>query len=140
MARKRMQSANDSDIIVSINPSTGEELGRTEAMDRETVDRVLSQSRAAFEKWSKTPFSERKRLFRELSRVILDEKDEILRLVAQEAGKPVTEAMAAEVLPVLGPSRPCHGKADQFFGQGAFRTISSCSATNEAYAGSYRTG
>ena len=101
MSHNRMHSTADSGVIVSINPSTGEELGRTRAMDRNAVDRVLSESRTAFAKWAETPFSERKRLFKRLSRVILAEKEEILRLVAREAGKPVTEAMAVEVLSTL---------------------------------------
>ncbi|MDZ7370943.1 MAG: aldehyde dehydrogenase family protein [candidate division KSB1 bacterium] len=87
--------------ISSINPSTEEELGRIEAMSRDQVDEALQRSRAAAEKWRRVDISERCRLIRRLSDLILAEQQSIAELITLEQGKPLTEALYVEVLTTL---------------------------------------
>ncbi|CAN5613235.1 aldehyde dehydrogenase family protein [soil metagenome] len=87
--------------IVSYNPATGEEIGRVSAASTEDVKTVVETSREAFQLWRKTSFAERKRMIMRAREVILDEMDEIARLISDESGKPVAEAISMEIAPVL---------------------------------------
>jgi acyl-CoA reductase-like NAD-dependent aldehyde dehydrogenase len=87
--------------IISVNPSTGLELGRVSAMGRDGIDAAVGKASAAFAHWAAKPIRERQAQLRRLIQVILSQKMDIARLIAMEQGKPVAEALAAEILPVL---------------------------------------
>lgn len=87
--------------IVSFNPATGEEVGRVRNNSAEDVEKAVERSRRAFEVWQKTPFSERKRIVMRAREVILEEMDEIARLISDEMGKPVAESYSVEIVPIL---------------------------------------
>lgn len=87
--------------IVSYNPATGEAIGRVEAASAESVKNAVERSRAAFQQWRKTSFAERENLVMRAREVILAEMDEIARLISDESGKPVAEALSMEIAPVL---------------------------------------
>jgi acyl-CoA reductase-like NAD-dependent aldehyde dehydrogenase len=87
--------------IISYNPATGEEFGRVPVTSAEEVRAAVEKSRAAFQKWRETSFSERKRFVMKAREVILDELEEIARLISDEAGKPVAESLSMEISPVL---------------------------------------
>jgi succinate-semialdehyde dehydrogenase/glutarate-semialdehyde dehydrogenase len=91
----------ESSEIISINPATGEEIGRVAAASGEEVRAAVERSRAAFQSWRKTSFAERKRLVHAAREVILAEMDDIALLISRESGKPVAEALAFEIAPVL---------------------------------------
>jgi len=86
--------------IVCANPATGERLGEVPAMRAPEVRARIARARAAQPSWKKTSFSERRRVLRGLLDAILDNADEICRLVAAEAGKTLESAMMGEVFPV----------------------------------------
>ncbi len=87
--------------IVSFNPANGTEVGRVKNFSKSDVETAVEKSRQAFEIWRKTPFSERKRIVMRAREVILQEADEIARLICDEMGKPIAEAHSAEITPVL---------------------------------------
>ncbi|HEY0048277.1 MAG TPA: aldehyde dehydrogenase family protein [Pyrinomonadaceae bacterium] len=87
--------------IVSCNPATGEEIGRVPAGSAEDVKIAVEKSRAAFLKWRETSFKERARVVMKAREVILAEMEEIARLISDESGKPVAEALSMEIAPVL---------------------------------------
>lgn len=89
------------DELISTNPATGEEVGRVKVSDASAVNDTVSKSRKALEIWRKTPFSERRRIVMRAREVILAEMDEIASLISDEMGKPVAEALSAEIAPVL---------------------------------------
>jgi len=93
------------DEIVTINPSTGEELGRMPALPRAGIDAAIEHSRQAQAEWTRTPLAERRRKIRVLMELLLEERAAIAELIALEQGKPVAEAMAAEIVPCLGMLR-----------------------------------
>lgn len=90
------------DFLVSLNPSTEQELGRLPAMNRDDIDQTLLQAKAAGADWSKRSIRERQKFMTKLAAVILEQKKSITELIAAEQGKPVTEAMVSEVFAVLG--------------------------------------
>jgi acyl-CoA reductase-like NAD-dependent aldehyde dehydrogenase len=88
--------------IISFNPSTGEELGRVAGVGRRGIKEAITRATEAFEGWSCLSIRQRQQYLARLCEVILAEKEDIVELIAREQGKPVTEAMGSEVLPVLG--------------------------------------
>jgi acyl-CoA reductase-like NAD-dependent aldehyde dehydrogenase len=87
--------------IVSYNPATNEEIGRVPVTSAEEVKSAVERSREAFLKWRATSFKERARLVMKAREVILAEMEEIARLISDESGKPVAEALSMEIAPVL---------------------------------------
>lgn len=93
--------ADPANEIVSFDPATGAEIGRVNAASADEVLAAVGRSRAAFRSWKKTSFAERKRLVLAAREVILAEMDDIALLISRESGKPVAEALAFEIAPVL---------------------------------------
>ena len=89
------------DEIISYNPATGEEFGRVTNASAAEVGEAVEKSRQAFEKWKETSFVERARFVMRAREIILDELDEIARLISDESGKPVAESLSMEIAPVL---------------------------------------
>jgi succinate-semialdehyde dehydrogenase/glutarate-semialdehyde dehydrogenase len=87
--------------LISFNPATGEEIGRVAETSPAEVRTVVENSRRAFQSWRGTSFVERKKLVMKAREVILEEMDEIARLISDESGKPVAEAISMEIAPVL---------------------------------------
>ncbi len=88
--------------LVTINPSTGKELACIPALGAAGIDLAVRRSRAAQSAWAAVPLAERKRHLSVLIELILKERTALAELIALEQGKPVAEALAAEVIPVLG--------------------------------------
>ncbi len=89
------------DEIVSYNPATAQEIGRARNRSAEEVNHAVEKSRAAFLHWRETSFRERARFVMRAREVILENLDDIARLISDESGKPVTESLSAEIAPVL---------------------------------------
>ena len=87
--------------VVSFDPSTGEELGRVPLGTAEDVRRAVERARGAQKTWARLSFAERGRLVMRARQLVLDEMDEVARLVSRESGKPEAEALAMEVVPTL---------------------------------------
>jgi acyl-CoA reductase-like NAD-dependent aldehyde dehydrogenase len=96
-----LKIAGDGKEIISYNPATGEEFGRVAETSAEEVKAAVERARAAFQSWRKTNFAERRKLVMKAREVILNEMDEIARLISDESGKPVAEALSMEIAPVL---------------------------------------
>jgi acyl-CoA reductase-like NAD-dependent aldehyde dehydrogenase len=92
---------NQTNEIISYNPATTEEIGRVPNTSAAHVRETVKKSREAFQVWRETSFVERKRFVMRAREVILDELDEIARLISDEAGKPVAESLSMEIAPVL---------------------------------------
>ena len=85
----------------AVNPAIGRPFARTSLLDETQADAALAAARAAFPQWSASAFRERRRLLLRVRAGILDEADEIARLIEREQGKPAVEARAVEILPAL---------------------------------------
>ncbi len=92
---------NKADEIISCNPATGSEIGRVECVLAKDVKIAVENARRAFLTWRETSFRERKKIIMRSREVVLDEMDEIARLISDESGKPVAEALSMEIAPVL---------------------------------------
>jgi len=91
--------------IASVNPATGEVLGELDSAGPTEVRAAVSRARAAQPDWNAWGIRNRVRVLRRFQQILLAHKTDIARRIAQEAGKPVVEALVTEVLVVLDAAR-----------------------------------
>ncbi|MDM5228271.1 CoA-acylating methylmalonate-semialdehyde dehydrogenase [Cytobacillus sp. NJ13] len=84
--------ANTDKFEVVPNPATGEELARTPISTREDVDKAVQAAKEAFKTWSKTPVPKRARTLFKYQQLLVENWDELAKLITQENGKNYKEA------------------------------------------------
>ncbi len=111
-------AASEADTEPILNPATGEELARAPRSAPEDVDRAVSAARRAFEAWSQTTPRERSEALLAMADVLEENGDELARLEALNAGKPI-EAVRNDEIGVMadnlrffaGAARTLEGRA-----------------------------
>jgi len=83
-----------------LNPATGEEIARAPVTGAEEVDRAVRAARRAFDGWSATTPAQRAAALLALADLVEEHGDEIARLEALNAGKPI-EAVKSDEVPVM---------------------------------------
>ena len=80
-----------------VNPATLAEVGLVDGTEPEGVGEIVTEARCAQEQWGRRPFAERTAVLRNAARVVLESMDAIAATVVAETGKPLLEAITAEV-------------------------------------------
>jgi succinate-semialdehyde dehydrogenase/glutarate-semialdehyde dehydrogenase len=111
--------------IESINPATGEKLGRYEPMPRAAVDDAIVQAHEAFLAWGRKSFEERGRHLQSAANILRARAEELARLMAREMGKPLRDG--------IGEVQKCAQCCD-FFAQNAGRLLAREPVNTEAHA------
>lgn len=88
------------DEIISINPATLEEIGRTPATSPAKVKEYVAGARAACPSWHRLGFRGRAKYLLRAREYLLDNIDEFARTITVDNGKPLVEALTAEIYPV----------------------------------------
>ena len=88
-------------MLISVDPSTGEEIGRVPLLDASGVAAAVARARAAQPAWARLSYRDRARFILRAREIVLEQLDEIAKLISRETGKPVTEAIAMEIVPTL---------------------------------------
>jgi betaine-aldehyde dehydrogenase len=83
-----------------LNPATGEELARAPRSGAEEVDRAVAAARRAFEGWSGATPAQRAQALLALADLVEEHGEELARLEALNAGKPI-EAVKNDEIPVM---------------------------------------
>lgn len=91
--------------LTTMNPATGEAVGRALATPPDEVARVVVQAREAQSRWAETPLADRLALLDRWRAVLNRDAGALADLIRREVGKPTIEAMAAEVVPTLDALR-----------------------------------
>lgn len=94
-------AAQASRTLRVFDPATLEVVGEAPVATTEDVRRALEAARTAQRAWAALPLRERAEVLRRFSDIVVREEEALATLVCREMGKPVTEALAADVLPVL---------------------------------------
>ena len=80
--------------IQTINPATEQIIGEYEAISEQQVNEEVSHSRMIYETiWKKFDISERAKLLRNLSSMLLHRKMEYATMITNEMGKPISESL-----------------------------------------------
>lgn len=82
------------------DPATGESLGEVSVDTPEMVRAIVARARAAQAEWGRTSFAERRRLLSAIRDYLLDHTDELVELIARDAGKTRENALIGEIWPV----------------------------------------
>jgi acyl-CoA reductase-like NAD-dependent aldehyde dehydrogenase len=92
--------AGTGDTEALLNPATGEELARAPITTPQEVDEAVRAARRAFEGWSKTTPAQRAEALLGVADVLEEHGEEIARLEALNAGKPI-QAVKDDEIPVM---------------------------------------
>src|SRR5215216_967572 len=87
--------------VISYDPSTGEEIGRVPLLNFGDVAAAVSRARAAQQAWADLSYRKRARFILRAREIVLEQLEEIAKLISRETGKPATEAIAMEIVPTL---------------------------------------
>lgn len=74
------------------NPATGEELAQVPISSKQDVDDAVSTAKEAFHSWSRTPVPKRARILFKYQQLLVDNWDELAKLITEENGKSFKEA------------------------------------------------
>lgn len=80
--------------IQSINPATGELLSSYTEHSAAQADLLVAQAHEAYGYWSQSGFPKRGRLLLRAAEILRSEKNILARLMTQEMGKPILQALA----------------------------------------------
>lgn len=76
----------------SLNPATGEVLGRVSRAGVGDVDRAVTAARQAYGRWRRVPAPHRGEILYRVAEILLKRKEELARLMTREMGKVLAEA------------------------------------------------
>ncbi len=99
--------------VISVNPATLDVVGRVPVTPPEALGEILAEARLAQEAWSRQSAGERSRLLRRVTRAVLAAQDEIAASVVAETGKPLVEALTADVFVSLDNAAWLAGNAER---------------------------
>jgi betaine-aldehyde dehydrogenase len=94
------RAPSDGETEAILNPATGEEMARAPISSAEDVDRAVRAARGAFAGWSTTTPAQRAQALLAIADLIEEHGEEIARLEALNAGKPIA-AVTNDELPVM---------------------------------------
>ena len=78
-------------MLQSINPATGDRIAEYPEHTASEAGEIIGQAHTAFTSWRTLRFEERGAHFLRLAEQLRNRKDELVRLMSEEMGKPVTE-------------------------------------------------
>src|SRR5438477_8032926 len=103
----------------TLNPATGETICHVAEGDKADVDLAVKAARKAFEEgpWSKMNASQRGRLMNKLADLIEENQEELAALESLDNGKPLRDALAADLPLTIKCYRYYAGWADKIHGK-----------------------
>ncbi|WP_139378348.1 aldehyde dehydrogenase family protein [Mesobacillus jeotgali] len=96
-----MHSVEYAGKLAVIAPATGKVIAEIQETPVHEVPLFYDQGRKAFDKWSSLPITQRLAFLRKLKQLMVDEMDEIARVISDDTGKVLTEAIVADIMPTL---------------------------------------
>jgi NAD-dependent aldehyde dehydrogenases len=98
MSMLKIEQENGKGYIIDINPATLEVIDKVPLEDESEVAKKVERAKVAFENWSQLDFEDRAEIVSRAGQIILDEIDEIADLITTEQGKPLVEAITADIM------------------------------------------
>lgn len=83
---------DDPNTVNTINPATGEILKSYTLHTKAEAEEAVEKAHEAFLEWRGTSMDERAQIIKNIGKIIEREKESLAKLMAQEMGKPVTQA------------------------------------------------
>ncbi len=86
------QDAENGATVEVINPATGERIGSVPALTNSQITTTIKAAEQAFQSWRKTTAAERAEKMRSWHKLIIENKEDLARLLTIEQGKPLAES------------------------------------------------
>ena len=86
--------SSDNAKLDVVNPATGEIIDTVPETAVEDVELVVNIAREGYKTWSNRPMYERGEILLKFTQLVLEKKDELAKLLSDETGKPIKEAIA----------------------------------------------
>jgi len=83
------------------NPATDEVIGEISCFSNAEIAAAVERARKAQRRWAEVAVGERLKILRKFQRLLCEQRESVAAIVTREAGKPLAEAVATEVLVVL---------------------------------------
>ena len=93
--------------LESYNPATGELVGTVETIKPGAVDGVAAEIAELQPFWAQLAPADRGRYLKRAADVLVEEMDDVARLLTSEQGKPITESYTMEILPTIDALNWC---------------------------------
>jgi len=87
------RDASDGGTTEIRNPATGELVDRVAAATQQDIENAIDAAQSAFKKWSAVPPPQRADVLYKASHLLSDREKDLARLLTQEQGKPLREAV-----------------------------------------------
>ncbi|ABF40445.1 Succinate-semialdehyde dehydrogenase (NAD(P)+) [Candidatus Koribacter versatilis Ellin345] len=87
-------------VLISTNPATGETVGTYSCTSVDEVHEAVDIARRAQPAWAALGVQKRVAIIRRFRKLLNQQAGEVAELITREAGKPIPEAMGAEILVV----------------------------------------
>jgi acyl-CoA reductase-like NAD-dependent aldehyde dehydrogenase len=84
--------------LVSFDPATLTEVGRVAVTAPEEAAEIVAEARMAQRAFAREPLERRRRLLERVAHVLVDDADAIAQTIVAEAGKPLAEAYAHDLV------------------------------------------
>ena len=91
--------------LESFSPLDGQRIGAVATVDPQSVQSVVDDVAGVQPFWAQLPLGDRARYMRRAAQALLDELDDLARLLAREQGKPLSECYVMELLPTIDSLR-----------------------------------
>ena len=85
--------AKDGNVIKILNPATNELIDTVPVSTQEDCDNAVREAKKYQKEWAKKPIHERAAILMKFVSIIEEHKDELAKLLSDETGKPITEAV-----------------------------------------------
>ena len=89
---------SSSEFFSTYNPATGEVLAEIQQASQSDVDAAVANCRQGFTSWSRMSAKERSVILIKAAQILRERNEELARLEVQDVGKPISEAIAVDIL------------------------------------------
>lgn len=94
----KRQKATSGKVFQNINPANNRVINEIESASADDVGKVIESAREGFAVWSKMSGTERGRILQKAVKILRERNDELARVEVEDTGKPLSEAIAVDVV------------------------------------------
>lgn len=83
---------NKHEKLLVTNPANGEVIGSVPILSRDDIEYAIESANEAFQTWKEVPANVRANLLRKLAKIMIENKEELAKIMTMEMGKPLNES------------------------------------------------
>lgn len=77
----------------TVDPTTGEILQEYQEMEMDEIDPIIQKANSAQKEWKLKSFNERAEYLRKIASILIERKEDLAKLMAEEMGKPLSQGV-----------------------------------------------